>query len=137
MRTVAVPEWLVPLLESMGAMRDGVLIRAQDRYGGVFERPMASPRNLSMHFLRAWEKAEADGAVRERIWAPENRRKASTTHVLRAVYQATLEEAGVRDGVIDWLVGHAGKSTRATSYTKPSLAQMRAAVARVPEVGLG
>jgi hypothetical protein len=132
MRTVAVPEWLVPLLESMGAMREGVLIRAQDRYGGVFERPMASPRNLSMHFLRAWERAEADGAVRERIWAPENRRKASTTHVLRAVYQATLEEAGVRDGVIDWLVGHAGRSTRATSYTKPSMAQMRAAVAHIP-----
>ena len=134
LRTVAVPEWLVPTLREMGAIREGVLIRAQDRYGGVFERPMASPRNLSMHFLRACEKAEADEAVREQIWAPGNRRKASTTHVLRAVYQATLEEAGVRDGVIDWLVGHAGRSTRATSYTKPSMAQMRAPVAHVTPV---
>ena len=57
-----------------------------------------------------------------------------TTHALRAVYQATLEEAGVRDGVFDWLVGHSGRSTRATSYTKPSLAAMRAAVEKVPPV---
>ena len=53
---------------------------------------------------------------------------------LRAVYQATLEEAGVRDAVIDWLVGHSGRSTRATSYRKPSLAAMRAAMEKVPAV---
>lgn len=63
-----------------------------------------------------------------------HREKASTTHALRAVYQATLEEAGVRDAVIDWLVGHAGRTTRATSYTKPSLEALRAAVEKVPPV---
>ena len=131
MRTVAVPEWLVPTLREMGAMRDGWLIRHQDRYGGVYEQPMPSPRNLAMHFRKAWERAEKAKAVRPGIWKPGNRKKASTTHALRAVYQATLEEAGVRDGVIDWLVGHSGRSTRATSYTKPSMEQMRVAVAHI------
>ncbi len=65
---------------------------------------------------------------------PGNRVKASTTHTIRAVYQATLEEAGVRDAVIDWLVGHSGRSTRATSYTKPSMGQLAAAVECVPSI---
>lgn len=135
MRTVAVPTWLVPTLEELGAMRDGFLIRHQDRYGGVYDEVMPSPRNLAAHFKRAWERAEKEEVVRAGIWKPGNRKKASTTHALRAVYQATLEEAGVRDGVIDWLVGHSGRSTRATSYTKPSLEQMRAAVAHIPAIG--
>ncbi len=126
MRTVAVP-----------TLRDGMLIQHMDRYGQVYDEPMPSPRNLAQHFKRAWEKAAKDEVCRPGIWAPGNRRKASTTHALRAVYQATLEEAGVRDGVIDWLVGHSGRSTRATSYTKPSLAAMRAAVEKVPPVALG
>lgn len=54
--------------------------------------------------------------------------------MIRAVYQMTLEEAGVRDGVIDWLVGHSGKSTRATSYTKPSMRRMREAVGFIPAI---
>ncbi len=137
MRTVAVPTWLVPTLRELGALRDGMLIQHMDRYGQVYDEPMPSPRNLAQHFKRAWEKAAKDEVCRPGIWAPGNRRKASTTHALRAVYQATLEEAGVRDGVIDWLVGHSGRSTRATSYTKPSLAAMRAAVEKVPPVALG
>ncbi|MEB3326790.1 MAG: hypothetical protein VKI39_03680 [Synechococcus sp.] len=95
---------------------------------------MPSPRNLATHFRRAWERAEKEEVVRAGIWEPGNQKKASTTHALRVVYQATLEEAGVRDAVIDWLVGHAGRSTRATSYTKPSLEAMRAAVEKVPPV---
>lgn len=138
MRTVALPAWLVPTLEALGAWREGFLIQHMDRYGGVYDAPMPSPRNLAAHFKTAWERAAKDGAARPGIWAPGNRVKASTTHVLRAVYQATLEEAGVRDAVIDWLVGHAGRTTRATSYTKPSMEAMRAAVEKVPSVvGLG
>lgn len=137
MRTVAIPAWLVPTLRALGAWRAGFLIQHMDRYGGVHDAPMPSPRNLAQHFKSAWERAAKDGAARPGIWAPGNRVKASTTHALRAVYQATLEEAGVRDAVIDWLVGHAGRSTRATSYTKPSLEAMRAAVEKVPPVALG
>jgi hypothetical protein len=40
----------------------------------------------------------------------------------------------VRDAVIDGLVGHAGRTTRATSTTKPSLEAMRAAVEKAPPV---
>jgi len=134
MRTVAIPTWLVPLLRELGAMRDGHLIQHMDRYGGIFDEPMPSPRNLAMHFKTAWAKAVKAGRARPGIWKPGNRKKASTTHALRAVYQATLEEAGVRDAVIDWLVGHSGKSTRATSYTKPSMGQLREAVAMVPPI---
>lgn len=134
MRTVAVPAWLVPALRELGAWRDGFLIQHMDRYGRVYEQAMPSPRNLAAHFKTAWDRAVKDGAARPGIWKPGNRVKASTTHVLRAVYQATLEEAGVRDAVIDWLVGHSGRSTRATSYTKPSIAQMQAAVALVPAI---
>lgn len=66
-----------------------------DRYGGVYDAQMPSPRNLAAHFKTAWERAAKDGAARPGIWAPGNRVKASTTHVLQAVYQAMLEEAGV------------------------------------------
>jgi site-specific recombinase XerD len=134
MRTVAIPAWLVPTLRALGAWREGFFIQHMDRYGGVYDAPMPSPRNLAQHLKSAWERAAKDGVARPGIWAPGNRVKASTTHALRAVYQATLEEAGVRDAVIDWLVGHAGRSTRATSYTKPSLEAMRAAVEKVPPV---
>lgn len=134
MRTVAVPPWLLPMLRELGALRDGYLIQHMDRYGGMYDQPMPSPRNLAMHFKSAWDRAVKDGVARPGIWKPGNRVKASTTHVLRAVYQATLEEAGVRDAVIDWLVGHSGRSTRATSYTKPSMAQMQMAVALVPPI---
>ena len=134
MRTVAVPTWLVPTLKALGAWRDGQLIQHMDRYGGIYDEVMPSPRNLAIHFKSAWARAVKDGVARPGIWKPGNRVKASTTHTLRAVYQATLEEAGVRDAVIDWLVGHAGRSTRATSYTKPSLEAMRAAVEKVPPV---
>jgi site-specific recombinase XerD len=134
MRTVAIPTWLVPMLKDLRAWKAGVIIPHMDRYGGVYDQVMPSPRNLAIHFKRAWTRAVKDGVARPGIWAPGNRAKASTTHVLRAVYQATLEEAGVRDSVIDWLVGHAGRSTRATSYTKPSMDMLRAAVERVPVV---
>lgn len=134
MRTVAVPTWLVPTLRALGAFHPGHLIQHMDRYGGVYDEAMPSPRNLSQHFQSAWEKAVKDGVARPGIWKPGNRMKASTTHTIRAVYQATLEEAGVRDAVIDWLVGHSGRSTRATSYTKPSMGQLAAAVACVPPI---
>jgi integrase len=134
MRTVAVPTWLVPTLKAMGAWHDGHLVQHMDRYGGVFDELMPSPRNLAIYFKKAWVSAVKDGLVRADVWKPANREKASTTHTLRAVYQATLEEAGVRDAVIDWLVGHSGRSTRATSYTKPSMAQLRAAVEQVPAI---
>jgi integrase len=134
MRTVALPTWLVPALREMDAWRDGFLIQQMDRYGRAYEKPVASPKNMAVHFRRAWNLAVKDRAVRPAIWAPANRERASTSHVLRAVYQATLEEAGVRDSVIDWLVGHAGRSTRATSYTKPSMEAMRAAVEKVPPI---
>lgn len=129
MRRVAVPTWLVPTLRDLGVWRDGVLV------GGERDVvPMRSPRNLGTAFRRAWEAGVADGVVRDGIWKPLNRKKASTTHVLRAVYQAVLEEAGVRDGVIDWLVGHAGRSTRSTSYTRPSMSKLREAVAHIPPI---
>lgn len=134
MRTVAVPTWLVPTLRAMGAWHDGHLVQHMDRYGGVFDEGMPSPRSLAIYFKKAWVSAVKDGLARPDVWKPANREKASTTHTLRAVYQATREEAGVRDAVIDWLVGHSGRSTRATSYTKPSMAQLRAAVAHVPAI---
>ncbi len=62
---------------------------------------MQSPRNLAIHFKKAWTRAVKGEVLRANGWKPANREKSSTTHTPRTVCQATLEEASVGDAVID------------------------------------
>jgi hypothetical protein len=70
------------------------------------------------------------------VWAPDSRKHARPDHAFRAAYQAALAGAGVRDEVIDALVGHAG-GLRARHYVGAAegrTAAMRAAVDLLPAV---
>jgi integrase len=57
---------------------------------------------------RVWEDATKAGEVREAVWKPPGRGSARPDHAFRAAFQAYLVRKGVRDEVIDALVGHAG-----------------------------
>jgi hypothetical protein len=66
---------------------------------------------------------------------PSNRKLARPDHAFRAAFQAHLVATGVRDEVIDALVGHAG-GLRARHYVDPAarFEAMRAAVGLIPNV---
>jgi len=93
---------------------------------------MSSPRNLGRFFKDAWEEAEAEGMVRQGIWKPDNGVRANTTHCIRTRYMDHLEAQGMRESVIDWMVGHSSKTTRGRSYTNPALHLQRRAAELIP-----
>jgi len=134
MRRVPVPTWLVPMLHDLGAWRKGFLIWNQDRRRNRIPGRMESPRNLTRYFKRAWQAAVADDAVREDIWVPKNRYRASTTHSIRAAYQSELEARRVQEYLLDYLVGHQSRTTRGAHYANPSKQILREVVDLVPPI---
>jgi integrase len=64
----------------------------------------------------AWEAAVAAKEARQETWSPDSHGKARPDHAFRAAFQAHLVRRAVRDEIIDILVGHGGKSTRARHY---------------------
>lgn len=96
------------------------------------------PRRPSDTLRRVWEAATAAKEVRPEVWAPESHEKARPTHAFRAAFQTFLVDQGVRDEIIDALVGHGG-SLRSSHYVneKARMAAMREAVALIPPIDWG
>jgi integrase len=65
-------------------------------------------REPSKTVARHWKAATLAGEVRKEVWAPAGRKTTRPDHAFRAAFQAHLVRKGVRDEVIDLLVGHAG-----------------------------
>lgn len=65
-------------------------------------------REPSKTVARHWMAATLAGEVRKEVWAPAGRKTTRPDHAFRAAFQAHLVRKGVRDEVIDLLVGHAG-----------------------------
>ncbi len=95
-------------------------------------QPLRSYRNLTRYVKRGWELATDEELVRERVWKPKNRSSARVTHVFRAAFQGHLMREGVSESVIDWLVGHAARSTRGQHYARPDEKELRRASTRMP-----
>lgn len=81
-----------------------------------------------------WEAAWKAGEARREVWEPPNREIARPEHAFRAAFQAFLEGQGVRDSVIDYLVGHSPSSVRGRHYAPPTTEQLRAAVDLIPPI---
>lgn len=82
----------------------------------------------------AWEEATQAGEARREVWAPRSRKLSRPDHAFRAAFMAYLEEQGVRDSVIDYLVGHAPMSTRRRHYAPPGFEQLQEAVGKLPPI---
>ncbi len=96
--------------------------------------PLVNYRNQTRYVTEAWRRATQNGSARLEVWAPPSRSKTRPDHAFRAAFQAALDEAGVSDSTIDWLVGHAPKSTRSRHYARPSDNVLREAVERVTQI---
>ena len=96
--------------------------------------PIRTYRNQTRYVTEAWQKATANGGARLEAWNPPNRRKARPDHAFRAAFQAKLADEGVADNVIDWLVGHAPRTTRARHYSRPSELVLVRAIEHVPRI---
>lgn len=117
-------EWL--LAREPGEGSDPVIRRRSDNAGvhrGGAHDSLAA----------AWKAAVAKGEVRAEVVAPEGRAIARPGHAFRAAFQAHLVAAGVRDEVIDVLVGHTG-GLRERHYVGADSrwSAMVAAVATIP-----
>lgn len=120
------------VLDADGRPQDaGLIPRRSDAVPGARGGPDRTLR-------RAWEEATAQGHVRREVWAPEGRAQARPDHAFRAAFQAHLAREGVRDGLIDLLVGHAG-GLRERHYVAPEerMALLREAVSLVPPIDWG
>lgn len=133
-RTVPIAPALVDFLTPLVAGRspDELVIR---RRAGTGEATRGGPTET---LGEAWEAATVAGDVRRETWNPSNRVIARPDHAFRAAFQAHLVTAGIRDEVIDALVGHVG-GLRERHYVGASsrLGAMRDAVALIPPIGWG
>lgn len=91
--------------------------------------------SMLMHEL--WNAAVEAGEARAEVGDPTQRRKGRPNHAFRAAFMTGLEQAGVRDKVLDFLVGHHPESVRDRSYVPPDVLELREAVGLVPELELG
>jgi integrase len=96
--------------------------------------PLVSYRNQTRYVTEGWRTATQNGDARLEVWAPPSRSKTRPDHAFRAAFQAALADVGVSDSTIDWLVGHAPKTTRARHYARPSDNVLRQAVAKVDPI---
>lgn len=131
-RTVPIsPHLLAELALGRGEadIRDPVVTRRKDQRA----TPTQSHQPSAV-LSAAWEAATEAGEVRRGVWAPDTRQLARPDHAFRAAFMAFLEAEGVRDSVIDFLVGHAPASTRRRHYAPPGMDQVREAVAKLPPV---
>jgi len=119
-------EYLQPLIDARGT---GPLFPTLVR-GGRPKGRANSEEPMGM----LWERATADGEVRREVWAPPNRRHTRPHHAFRAAFMDGLERLGVRDPVIDRLVGHRPATVRGKSYVPPREDELRAAVDLIPPI---
>lgn len=96
--------------------------------------PMVGYRNNTKYVSEAWAAATEGGEARREVWAPLTRKKHRPDHAFRAAFQAVLQENGIGDNVIEWLVGHAPSTTRGKHYTRPAATALEKAVASMPPV---
>lgn len=82
----------------------------------------------------AWEAATEAGEARREVWCPPTRKQARPDHAFRAAFQAFMESKGVREAVIDHLVGHAPQSVRGKHYAPATEAQLEEAVRLLPAI---
>jgi integrase len=132
-RTVPIsPHLVAELSEWVAGAPNGPLFadKKMDEEGKA--QPLVSYRNLTTYVLAGWKAATAEGLVREAVWAPKNRTANRVTHVFRAAFQGFLMSEGVSEGVIDWLVGHAARSTRGQHYASPGKAALKTAANVMP-----
>lgn len=139
-RTVPIAPFLAAYLAPMVARAESpeaTLLRRRSDLG-VGRKEGATTRNRGgpdRTLRTAWDAAEAAGEVRKEVWKPKALKIGRPDHAFRAAFQAHLVTAGVRDEVIDALVGHAG-GLRERHYVDPGarMEAMRAAVALIPPV---
>lgn len=131
-RVVPVSRHMLADLAPYLGPEDGLLIRRRSDLRAEPSRNHHPRGSLTA----AWDAATKAGEARREVWAPATREIARPDHAFRAALQGHLVEAGVRDEVIDALVGHAGKSTRSRHYAGPAalFAAMREAVDALPAV---
>lgn len=124
-------DYLVPLVARALEEERPWLLR---RNRGVGDPPTGGGPDATL--ARAWAAAVAAGEARQEVWSPESRKNARPEHAFRAAFQDHLVRAGVRDEVIDLLVGHAPRTTRAKHYVTESarMDAMRAALALLPPI---
>ncbi len=96
--------------------------------------PMVGYRNLTRYVTDAWKAAIEAREARKEVLSPPNRERNRPDHAFRAAMQVFLEAQGVQERVIDALVGHAPRSTRAMHYTRPTMEQLREAVEMMPAI---
>jgi len=96
--------------------------------------PMVGYRNLTRYVTEAWKAAIAAKEARAEVLTPPNRKRNRPDHAFRAAMQAFLEAEGVQERVIDSLVGHAPRSTRAMHYTRPTPDELRGAIDLIPRI---
>lgn len=82
----------------------------------------------------AWDAATKAGQARLEVWKPSTRAIARPDHAFRAALQAHLVAAGVREAVIDRIVGHAPATTRGRHYVPPTFEELREAVEALPAI---
>lgn len=129
-------DYLAPMVARAESAESTLLRRRSDV--GVSRKDGATTRNRGgpdRTLREAWEAASLAGEVRKEVWKPKARKIGRPDHAFRAAFQAHLVTAGVRDEVIDALVGHAG-GLRERHYVDPGarMEAMRAAVALIPAV---
>jgi integrase len=93
-------------------------------------------RTLPTDSVRAaWVAATKAGRAREAVWKPPGRDLARPDHAFRAAFQGHLVAQGVRDEVIDLLVGHS-IDLRSRHYVDPAArwGMMKAAVETLPDI---
>lgn len=132
-RVIPVPRALLDdLAPYMGGEPDGSLVRRRSDLRSAPSRSHHPRGSLTA----AWEAATVAGEARREVWAPSTRHVARPDHAFRAALQGHLVEAGIRDEVIDAIVGHAGKSTRSRHYAGPAALfdAMREAVDALPPI---
>lgn len=120
-------DYLAPLVAS----RDRAEPLLRRRVGAVGRGPWKVVR-------RAWEEATQAGEVRREVWQPTGREIARPDHAFRAAFQGHLVSMGVRDEVIDLLVGHA-PGLRGRHYVDGEARRQAAieAVALIPPIAWG
>lgn len=119
-------DWLVPFVANRPA--EDQLIRRRSDAG---DRAAGATNALA----RVWTAATGAGEVRSEAWAPEGRVYRRPDHAFRAAFQHHLVTAGIRDEVIDALVGHS-RGIRARHYVSDDARweAMKAAVATIPPI---
>jgi integrase len=96
--------------------------------------PMKSYRNMTRYVTEAWRAATKADEARQEVWSPPNRAQNRPDHAFRSALQGALDDAGFSETILDWLVGHAPKTTRGRHYKRPSDEAVRRAVLAIPPI---